>query len=370
MSSHTLKVIHLASGDRWAGAEVQLFTLLSQLHKMPAVEVRAILLNDGELAERLRSKGIPIDILDEGKLASPTIFIQLIKLLRKHNPDVLHTHRQKENIFGSIANALSVRARSVRTVHGANENPPKTLPHKLVQALDRWTGNHLQQKIIAVSDDLAQKLKNNFVPERIVIIENGVDIDAVRASVKPVDFREREPDAIHIGIVGRLDPVKRIDIFLNMAKLLIDEQPQRPWRFHIFGEGKLLADLTQQSERLGIDNAVTFHGHRTDIASCIAALDALIMCSDHEGLPMTALEAMALGTLMAAHAVGGLNKLLHNNAGGVLVSNHTPIQYGTELKQLLQQNRDEIQTRGMQRLQERYSAHTNATLISQLYGRC
>ncbi|HET8710885.1 MAG TPA: glycosyltransferase, partial [Spongiibacteraceae bacterium] len=361
MSRCPLKVMHLASGDRWAGAEVQLFTLLSELQKMPDIEPRAILLNEGELAKRLRERGVPVDILDESTLSSPTIFLRLIKLLRKHHPDMLHTHRLKENILGGLANALSIRVRSVRTVHGANENPPKRLHHRLIHALDLWTGNHLQQRIIAVSDDLAQKLRNNFSSEKIIVIENGVDIEAVRASVHPVEFRETEPSATHIGIVGRLDPVKRIDIFLDMAKLLIDEQPQRSWRFHVFGEGRLLTDLAQQAQRLSIDNVLTFHGHRSDIASCIAALDTLVMCSDHEGLPMTVLEALAIGTPMIAHAVGGLVDVLGGDAGGMLVSDHTGAGYASALIKLYALERLVIRDNGYQRVQEHYSAERNAS---------
>ena len=123
-----IDVLHLASGDRWAGAEVQLFTLLSQLRQNDGVQPRAVLLNEGELAQRLRAIDVPVDVLDESRLSSGAIARELIALLRKYRPHILHTHRQKENILGSIANAVSVRARSVRTVHGAEENPPRTLP--------------------------------------------------------------------------------------------------------------------------------------------------------------------------------------------------------------------------------------------------
>ncbi|MFT3929935.1 MAG: glycosyltransferase [Spongiibacteraceae bacterium] len=367
MSPHPLKVIHIASGDRWAGAEVQLFTLLSELRKMPDIEPRAILLNDGELALRLQQQGIAVDILDENQLSSPAIFIRLVKLLRQHRPDLLHTHRQKENILSCIANAISVRARSVRTVHGANEHPPQRLHQRLIHALDIWTGNHLQQCIIAVSQDLAQKLTNTFISKNLVVIENGVDIDAVRASVQAIAFRENESTAIHIGIVGRLDSVKRIDIFLDMAKLLIDEASHQSWRFHIFGEGALLTELKQQSQRLGIDAQVTFHGHRSDIASCIAALDALVMCSDHEGLPMTALESMAVGTPIVAHAVGGLCPLLKGDCGGATVSIHTPQGYATAVKNIIASNKEALATKGLQRIRENYSSQTNALRVTEIY---
>ena len=56
----------------------------------------------------------------------------------------------------------------------------------------------------------------------------------------------------------------------------------------------LRSDLQVLSEQLRISGVTTFHGHRADIATCIGGLDALVICSDHEGMPMTALEAAAL----------------------------------------------------------------------------
>lgn len=361
-----LKVVHIASGDRWAGAEVQLYTLLTQLNKNDDSEPSAILLNDGELAQRLRAQHIHVDVIDESQHSTLTIFCKLIKLLREHSPDIVHTHRQKENILGAIASALSIRARSVRTVHGANEQAPLRASHRLIRALDRWVGNCLQQRVIAVSDDLALKLRSDFLA-KIVVIENGVDINAVRSAVKPVDFRLAAPNKVHIGIIGRLDPVKRIDIFLSMAQLLLSEQPATPWHFHIFGEGALDHSLKTLASQLGINNAATFHGHRRDSAACLAGLDAVIMCSDHEGLPMTVLEALAVGTPILAHAVGGLNAVLADDAGGRLVAEHAPRGYSNALIQLLQQDKARFKAAGLTRVRQHYSAEINATQIAELY---
>src|SRR5690606_18164799 len=364
-----ITAMHLASGDRWAGAEVQLFTLLTQLRCRDDVVPRAILLNDGELALRLRQHDIDVDILDESRLSSTAIFAGLRELLRKHSPQILHTHRLKENILGTLANTFAntptARARSVRTVHGAPEHAPRRLPQKAIRALDIWTGNHLQQRVIAVSQDLAGKLRNDF--RHVDVIENGVDIGAVRATVKPVDFRLAAPDTTHIGIVGRLDPVKRIDIFLTMAAQLLREQPQKAWHFHVFGEGALETALKAQAAALQIDHAVTFHGHRRDIAACIAGLDAIVMCSDHEGLPMTVLEALAVGTPMLAHATGGLNAVLAGGAGGLLVANHSTAGYVQGLLALLDSDRTALKANGLSRLQAQYSAGANAQRVAELY---
>ncbi len=365
-----LKVVHIASGDLWAGAEVQLYTLLCSLKTLGNVEPSAVLMNDGELARRLRERGIAVTIVDESRLGALQILIELRRHLQSVRPAVVHTHRIKENILGNIANLLATRAPSVRTVHGAQEHPPRGLrqlhKHALI-ALDTWIGRHLQRGVIAVSKGLQAPLARQFGADKVVVIENGVDIDSVRAAVKPVDFRVDAPYSRHIGIVGRLQPVKRVDLFLESAARLVQIAPQTDWRFHIIGDGPLRSALEQQAAALGLEQRAIFHGHRSDIPACLAGLDALVMCSDHEGMPMTLLEAIAVGTPVLAHAVGGMLEILGDKCGGVLVTEHNANGYSAGLVELLAMPAHELVAAGAARLAERYSAQSNARAVRELY---
>ena len=329
-----LKILHIISGDRWAGAEVQAYTLLKELNK--SQDAYAIVLNEGELANRLKDLQIPVTLLDESRLNAWKIFKSIRQILKEIRPDIVHTHRQKENILGSIANLLSIRAKCVRTVHGDAEFEP-TGTAKIQTMLDNFCGRYLQQAIIAVSDDLHQKLLSRFPQKKLFTVVNGIDPEEIRKHLQTPDFKQAMPNKKHIGIAGRLDPVKRIDIFLEMAKLLLQNHPEIPWHFHIFGEGKLEAEMKQLSDTLGIAEKVTFHGHRKDIKDCIYGLDAVIMCSDHEGLPMTALESIALGTPMIAHGIGGLANLLQE-CSERLVERHDPVYYATALNNTIRNN--------------------------------
>jgi len=323
-------VLHVASGDRWAGAEVQLHTLLTHLNTRDNLKVRAVLLNEGEAAVRLRASGIPVDILDESQIGSPRIFLGLRQLLRRYRPQVIHTHRQKENVLVSLANATTLYAPCVRTVHGAPEHvPPWSQPHKrLFRWADLFVGRYLQKRIIAVTRDLGSQLRDFFPATKVTVIENGVDVEAISAQAKvTADFRLAQPQHQHIGIVGRLDPVKRVDIFLGMAAELLKRNLLLPLAFHIFGEGPLRTQLGELVQRHQLNDAVTFHGHRQDIHTCIASLDVLIMCSDHEGMPMAVLEALALGTPVIANRVGGLIDALGNGSAGVLLEDRNETSY-------------------------------------------
>jgi L-malate glycosyltransferase len=365
--------MHIASGDRWAGAEVQLWTLIRHLNRREDVRARAVLLNEGETAERLRASGVPMDVLDESRMNAFQILLGLRRLIRLHRPDVIHTHRQKENILGALANFTTLRVPSVRTVHGASEHsPPWSRPHKrLLRRLDRASGRHLQNRVIAVSWDLGDQLKGQFPRSKVVIIENGVDIEAVRAQASgTADFRIARPGHRHIGLVGRLEPVKRVDLFLRMAALLIRKTTPWPLAFHIFGDGSLRAEMEQDARTLSLDDSVQFHGHRSDILNCMENLDVLVICSDHEGLPMTALEALALGTPVVAHAVGGLIDALDRGQGGVLTSAHTPEGYADAVLSILQDSSraDTLAKAGRAAVESRYSAAINAERMHALYA--
>jgi glycosyltransferase involved in cell wall biosynthesis len=317
--SKHLRILHIISGDRWAGAEVMAYTLLKEMNKHH--DVFAVLLNTGELAQRLDDIHIPITILDESILPSWRVFTGIRRSLKEIKPDIVHTHRQKENILGSIANSLSIRAKCVRTVHGDSEFEPTGLARAQV-ILDSFCGRYLQQTIIAVSEDLRQKLMRKFSANRIVTVVNGIDPEETRLNLEYPDFKLAMPDKKHIGLVGRLDPVKRVDIFLEMAALLQQDHPVIPWHFHIFGEGQLEIEMKNLAVRLEIVEVVTFHGHRMDIKNCIYGLDAVVMCSDHEGLPMTALESIAIGTPLIAHNVGGLIGLMQETPQLLVTKHH------------------------------------------------
>lgn len=332
MSPHPrpLKVLHVISGDLWAGAEVQAFNLLTALQRLEGIEVAAALLNEGELARRLRECGIAVTVVDETRLNALQILLSLVKLMRTWRPDVVHTHRTKENVLGALANRLTRSVPCLRTAHGAPEHAPRgfsQLHKKAFQRIDQWSGRHLQKAVIAVTAELAVKLQPRLPAGKTVVIENGVDVGAMTQALQPAHFDNGPADVIHVGLVGRLVAVKRVDLFLEAADLLRREAPQRHWHFHVFGDGPLRGDLMQQARRSGIDASTTFHGHRADIAACIAGLDVLVMCSDHEGLPMTLLEAMSLGVAVVGHNVGGIAQLLEDGRCGWPVNEHTALGY-------------------------------------------
>ena len=355
------KVLHLASGDLWAGAESQLLTLVTTLHNSLDVALFVVLLNHGTLEERLRSAGVEVIVLDESIHNNLQILGKLIRILRNYRPDVIHTHRSKENILGSLAALLSGGIPSLRTAHGAPEHSSSR--QRIIRYIDRLTMRLIQDRMIAVSDDLADKLRNEFTCKKIRVIENGIDSKLF----SKLAYRHTSPPTYNgkyfrVGLAGRLVPVKRVDLFIKTARYILDMHPDIKIVFHVFGDGPLRNELETLSRNLHTDNIICFEGHSDDIARKLQHLDILLMTSDHEGLPMILMEAMALDVPVIAHSVGGIPKLLDHGACGVLVSNHSAAGYADKILYLYHspQLRTELAARALDRVTTVYSAIHNA----------
>ena len=312
-----ITIVHIASGDLWAGAEVLLYHLVKEMRKNGQIRISVILLNHGVLKNKLTEAGIDVIVYDESVFGSMKIFIKICSFLRKIRPDIVHTHRQKENVLGSIAAFLCSHALSLRTVHGSPEFTPR-LYQRFFSLLDWVCGRLLQDKIVAVSSDLARQLAHSFPSSKIVAIENGVDEQELKtASTESVNL-PGPSGAFRIALVGRLARVKRIDIFLQVARAVVGSDPQS-YVFYIFGDGSLADEIASRIDQMGLERHVHMMGFQKNMAAYLKKMNTLLITSDHEGLPMNLLEALFLEVPVIAHAVGGIPAVLQGGKLGTLI---------------------------------------------------
>ena len=326
-SQKTIKVVHIASGDLWAGAEVQLYNLVKELDKYDDISLSVILLNKGLLEQKLLEKNIRATVFDETKFNTAQIIFKIIKWAYKQKPDLIHTHRFKENIIGSIVTLLPLRISSLRTCHGAPEFTFKLRQvHKIaMHKLDELCGKYIQKRVISVSEDLTQKLKKIFPENRIITISNGIDPGEVTARARETIGKEFSDSRIKIAFVGRLVPVKQIDLFIEVAAHLIKQNPSL-YEFYIFGEGPLLGDTKSLISDYGIEDNIFLMGFQENVPAYLSKLDLLLITSIHEGLPMTLLEALALKVPIISTAVGGIPAALGAGKRGTLIEPEQPRQ--------------------------------------------
>ncbi len=368
-SPKNLKVVHIASGDLWAGAEIQLFTLAKQLVSIPDIRLTVVLLNHGTLEQELIDNNISVYVINEQQLNSIVILRKLILLLREIGPDIVHTHRVKENILGTIAARLSGVVHSIRTAHGAPEHRPPwwKLGKHIYHYADLFCGKFLQSKIIAVSSELNIRLQVDF-NGKVFTVENGVDIGAIyMRSDQQVTF-PGESASTRICLVCRLVPVKRVDIFIEVANSIINEMGEQV-EFYIFGDGPLLDECNLLIEKRGLSKHMHMMGFKDNMSAWLAKMNLLMITSDHEGLPMNLLEAMSLKVPVISHAVGGISRVLGDGDYGMLVSEQNIEDYVTLVKKYLNNPDVAINKaeKGYEFIVNHYTAKKNSDAYLKLY---
>lgn len=295
------KILHILSGDLWAGAEVQAYNLLLELNKEHQVIV--CLLNAGVLSQRLADKGIKIHIIDESKHSFFSIIKSLIKLFKHYKPDIIHTHRTKENIVGSLANFFSTKARCVRTLHGAPEHT-RHLKTKILRVIDAITGKLLQQHLILVAPQLKNSLTWPLSNMPQSVIYNAVNPNNIKRESLQSVASITQSNTINVGFFGRFVSLKRIDLILDIAASATNDI-----HFHLFGNGPEKPTILQTINNKNLHHNVHLHGHIDNIYPFIKQMDLLMLLSDHEGLPMILLESLALGKPMITRDIQPFTEL-------------------------------------------------------------
>jgi len=364
-----LTVCHVFSGDLWAGAEVVTYNLLDCLAQDPSLRVVALSLNEGELTERLRATGVTTYVVPESRHTLPGIVARAAHILAGHRVGVIHAHRYKENVLAwLLAKRLGV-SEIVTTVHGLPEAPGNR--GDAVQAagwrrrLDYFVVRNLFTAAVAVSDEMKRTLvtRYRFREEHVRVIHNGGRFPAASAATP-------RGATFHIGTVGRLVPIKGLDLFLRVAAALRRDTPAV--RFSILGDGPLREELARTAADLGVADCLEFLAPRPDPFGYYRSLDLYLTTSVHEGLPLSVVEAMASGTPVVSAAVGGIPEIVTHGEQGFLVQGRDPEPFATWCRELMQDEalRASMGERAAAWARSRLSAEAMAGAYRRLYEEC
>lgn len=318
-----MKVLHIITDTNIGGAGRYLLNLLTQ----PAfsdIDV-TVACPDGELGDRLDNANIGrINISGRDVSFSGPLTIELLKIMRGHKPDLVHTH---SSLSGRIA-AKILGIPVVYTKHGQARVPSASGQMSrpagpVKQRMNRMASRILSDKIIAISDCVRQDLIESGVdPSRVVCILNGIEISQFGAGNVPkgggVSAGVRGSEGqVMVGTVARLHPVKALDVFVEAARITLASFPNA--RFIIGGTGPMEDALRAKIRDLKLEPYVKMAGFVEDVPEFLAGLDIFVLSSDAEGLGLVVLEAMAQELPVVATAVGGVPEAVKDEETGFLV---------------------------------------------------
>jgi glycosyltransferase involved in cell wall biosynthesis len=236
--------------------------------------------------------------------------VELIRLLRRERPDILHASSSKAGVLGRLAGFLAGVPIRIFTVHGWAFAAHSGVAGGLYRWADRLV-RPLTTVTICVSqrERAAGLAAGTCNGERTVVIPNAVG--AARASRSEASGRKRRL----IVSVGRLKAPKD---FLTLVRAL-GRLPSDSFEAVIVGEGPERARLEAEIEALGLTERVSLAGERRDVPHLLAAADVFVLSSASEGMPVSVLEAMAAGLPVVASRVGGVPEQVADGETGLLV---------------------------------------------------
>jgi glycosyltransferase involved in cell wall biosynthesis len=136
-----------------------------------------------------------------------------------------------------------------------------------------------------------------------------------------------------VGVVGRLEAQKGHTYLLDAWPDVRRDFPGA--RLLVVGDGALRAELEARALGPGLHGSVTFTGFRADVPRVLAALDVLVLPSLYEGMPLTVIEASAMGLPVVATAVDGTPEVVRDGETGRLVPPARPAALADALRALL-----------------------------------
>ncbi len=299
------------------------------------------------LAETADEAGLERRVLSAEPLSARTLpewLRALHALVREFEPDVVHA----QSVRTSVAVALAApRTPLLATVHGIEES------EELAAAL---TLRASRARVAAVSQASADGLRRHWLAPQVVVVPGGVDIDELErasrlAPVTPIP--DRHP---LVTCLARHYPVKGVDVLVEAFPRVLESLPGAG--LLLVGGGSEYAPLKARAEQLGIGAAVTFTDHQTNPAPYLAAADLAVLPSRREGLPVSALEAFALGRAVVATAVGGTPDVVRDGETGWLVPPEDPAALADAIVSALSQPDERIRRA---RLGRELVAHTYST---------
>lgn len=309
-----IKICHIASGDLWAGAEVLTFNLLRELQQKQELQIHAIILNPGRLADELKSKGINVHVINEQNMSFLKLLYHVFLILKKHKITIVHSHRYKENLLATLASIPLPTISKITTIHGVAEAIPNAKNgFNLKSNINFFLLRYFFHKSICVSNDCMNFLLSHkkLKTQSACVIHNGITIPT------PIDCNSvDQTEDFSIGTACRLVPIKNIEFLLDVAVLL----KGAGIKIIIAGDGPLKTLLEARSLKLGVSDIVQFAGQVDAMEMFYNSIDVYLNTSLHEGIPMSILEAMSLRLPVVATNVGGISEIIEHEKTGFLVT--------------------------------------------------
>ena len=372
-----LKTLYIITKSNWGGAGRYVYDLATHMPK-DKLEPVVALGGSGILKQKLETNGIKTLTIpdlerDVGVIKEIKAFINIFKIIKEVEPDIVHLNSSKVGILGALAVRLynlslilSTPARTeqtparsggfnfslstckvIFTAHGwAFKEKRGPVVKKIIEYIS-WLTIALCDVTIVVSEDDRKKVsKFIFVQKKIQLVHNGIgpqnfmERTGARKIIIEKTGRSQNEECLWIGSISELHKNKGLDYALKAFWELTRQTSNNTMEpdkiaYVIIGEGEERKNLESAITQEKLTGRALLIGEYLNAASLLYAFDIFLLPSLKEGLPYALLEAGVAGLPVIATNVGGVPEIIEDMKSGIIIKEKRPKEIEEALKFLI-----------------------------------
>jgi glycosyltransferase involved in cell wall biosynthesis len=328
-----MKILYLITKSNWGGAQKYVYDLATSF-KAKGVDVAVIYGGKGELHTKLVDAGVrtyPLKSLVRDVSLVKEYFVtkELIDLIRKEKPDILHLNSSKASGIGAFLGRMLGIKCIVVTMHGAPFREDRGFFSKMLIYLFTWFTCIFAHKVITVSkQDEADVGAMFFIKKKVVTIYNGIAVDG---NIPKRELEKgRETRIVSIGDLtrnkGYLYGLEAINILVKKGILI---------KYTIEGEGEDRQKIEEYIAIKKLENVVTLLGRTLTTKDLLHEHDIFVLSSVKEGLPYVLLEAGKAMLPVVTTITGGIPEIIRHEDTGLLVQPKDPDALSDALERII-----------------------------------
>lgn len=298
------KIMHLLTGTSFSGAENVACQIMA-CFKNDAEYEMFYCSPDGKIREALKERSVRYVPMKEWSLQ------EVRRVFQVEKPDIIHAHDMKASFFAAL---LCGRIPLISHVHNNNFDSRGISTKALLYSYAARKAKHIFW--VSKSAYEGYGFHEKF-EQKSTILYNVIDADEVYKKAAQ-DGKDYAYDIVYVGrLTFQKNPQRLVKVLAGIA----ENCPEM--RAAIIGTGDMEAETRQAIVECHAENSIDMLGFSSNPYGAMRQAKILIMTSRWEGLPMCALEAMALGVPIVSTPTDGLKEIVENDKTGYLSDDDT-----------------------------------------------
>lgn len=308
-----LKIAQVIPNLDLAGAEIMVENLVYEQIKLGHNVFIISLYNlKTPITKRLEEQGVKIYYCDKKDGIDIGIIFRIRKILKKENPDIIHTHLYSLK-YALLAKMFLKRKKLIHTIHSTIKSDSGGME----LYFNKFSYKILGVTPVVLTKDIKKELISLYKMKRksknIRVVENGIDLSKIEKKTS-YNLSNNNFNIIH---VGRFSTAKNHSALIDAFFLVRKEYENA--KLHLIGEGDLQIDIKSKVDKLDLNEDVNFIGKTNEVYKFMIKSDLFILPSFWEGVPISLIEAMAVGLPIIASPFGGITSMLTDKKNALLV---------------------------------------------------